>query len=202
MGILGRTAAALAATLITSVSLGATAATASDPDPYSAKIATETKVSTPSPIRTKTKVAITIDVTANSPTSPTGTVEVTLHSAPGGAGQARSAAADLDGWTRTIRYDGSTARLTGPAFSETGDWLVTAEFTPGDSQFRGSRGATTFEVITSDGGDGSDDGDDNGGLLPDAGGPGLVWLVLGLGLVGIGIAGVLAVRRRRAPTAA
>jgi hypothetical protein len=137
-------------------------------------------------------------VTANSPLEPTGKVTITLHSAPGGGGQARAAAAGPSGWTRTIDYDGGTEHLVGPAFASEGTWLVTAVFAPDDHQFRGSRGGWTFDVVSGLGGDNdSGDDDDNGGLLPDTGGPGLLWLLLGLALVGGGATTLLVVARRR-----
>jgi hypothetical protein len=52
-----------------------------------------------------------------------------------------------------------------------------------------------FEVIAG-GGDHPGDDTDDGGLLPDTGGPALLWLLLGVGLVGGGIATVLYARRR------
>jgi len=205
MGILGRvTAALVTAVALSSASVGAVDAAPSATDPYSATITTRTIVRTPSPIRINAKVDISIRVTANSPTQPTGEVTIKLSPAPNGAGQARSAAAGPPDWTRTIDYDGGVERVVGPAFAKTGDWLVTAVFTPDDAEFRGSRDAVTFEVIAGDN-DGDDDGDDDdGGLLPDTGGPALLWLLLGLALVGGGVAAVVITRRRRtsAPTTA
>ena len=135
-------------------------------------------------------------VSANSPETPTGSVTFTLRAATGGAGQAGTAGPA--GWTRTIDYDGGTARVVGPAFEEAGDWVVTAEFAPGDAQFRGSRDQQAFEVIEgSDHDDNDDNDDDNSGLLPDTGGPALLWVLLGLGLVGGGGVAVVVARRRR-----
>lgn len=203
MGFLGRVAAALVTTVaLMSASVGTVDAAPSAADPYSTRITTKTTVRTPSPIRTHTRITMTVKVTANSPTAPTGQVTLKLHRAPGGAGQARTAAAGPAGWTRTIDYDGGTERVVGPSFPKTGDWLVTAVFTPDDSTFRGSRDGWTFEVVDGPGDDNGNDDDNDGGLLPDTGGPALLWLLLGLGLVGVGTASVVIARRRRADTPA
>ncbi len=201
MRFLGRVTAALVTTVaVMSASVGAGEAAPSTSDPYSTKITTKTVVRTPTPIHTETRVNISVEVTANSPASPTGTIKLTLHSSTGGAGQARTAAAGPDGWTRTISYDGGTDHVLGPAFPKVGDWLVTAVFTPADDTFRGSRDGWVFEVISGNGDNNGDNDDDNdGGLLPDTGGPALLWLLLGLGLVGAGGAAVVVARRRREP---
>lgn len=204
MGILGRvTAALVTAVALSSASVGAADAAPTATDPYSATITTRTVVTTPSPIRVDTRVDIKVRVTANSPNRPTGQVTLRLSPAPNGAGQARSVAAGPADWSRTIDYDGGVERVTGPAFPKTGDWLVTAVFTPDDAEFRGSRDGWAFEVIAGDDGDddGDDGDDDNGGLLPDTGGPALLWLLLGLALVGGGIAAVVITRRRRTSVA-
>jgi hypothetical protein len=200
MGILGRFAAALATTVALSASVGMGTAVSTTSDPYSTKINTRTEVTTPTPIRTNTRVDISVEVTANSPETPTGTVTLSLSAEPGASGQSRTAGpAD---WSRTIQYDGGTAHVTGPAFPKTGDWLVTAVFHPDGNTFRGSRDGWLFEVIAG-GVDNPGDDTDDGGLLPDTGGPALLWLLLGVGLVGGGAATVVLARRRRtAPAAA
>ena len=196
MGILGRVASALVTSaVLMSASVGAVEAASTAPDPYSTKINTKTVVTTPTPIRTNTAVEISVKVTANSPDTPKGEITLQLSPAPGGAGQSRAAAAGPADWSRTIQYDGGTDHVTGPAFPKTGDWLVTAVFTPDGNTFRGSRDGWIFEVI--DGPDNPGDDNDEGGLLPDTGGPALLWLLLGVGLVGSGAAAVVVARRRR-----
>lgn len=203
MGILGRVATALASTVVLmSASVGAVEAASPALDPYSTKINTRTIVTTPTPIRTNTEVDISVKVTANSPQTPTGEITLRLSPAPGGAGQSRTAAAGPADWTRTIQYDGGTDHLTGPAFPKTGDWLITAVFTPDGDTFRGSRDGWIFKVIDGQGDNPGDDNDDDGGLLPDTGGPALLWLLLGVGLVGGGAAAVVVARRRRTSTPA
>lgn len=186
-------------------------------DPYSADVTTRTTVRTPDPVQTHTRVTITVRVTANSPSEPTGTVTLELSPSPAGAGQERSAAASPRNWSRTVDYDGGTQEVTGPKFPKPGEWLLTAEFTADDPRFRGSRDEWRFSVVDrpkhndqasagdsdqsdqSDDSDGTDvrgDGDDASGLLPDAGGPALLWLLLGLALVVSGIGAVLVARRR------
>ncbi len=203
MGILGRVASALATSVVLmSASVGAVGALgpagpdAAAPDPYSTKINTRTVVTTPTPIRTGTAVDISVKVTANSPETPTGEITLRLSPAPGGSGQSRVAAAGPADWTRTIQYDGGTDHVTGPSFPETGFWLVTAVFTPDGNTFRGSRDGWVLEVADGGANPGADDGDDNG-LLPDTGGPALLWLLLGVALVGGGAAAVIVARRRR-----
>ena len=76
-------------------------------------------------------------------------------------------------------------------------WLVTAVFHPTDKTFRGSRDGWTFEVVDGGGDNPDADDNDNDGLLPDTGGPALLWLLLGVGLVGGGAGAVVVARRRR-----
>lgn len=197
MRILSRLSAALiAAAAVSTMSVGAAAATASAADPYSVKVTTHTTVTTPDPIHTDVDVDIKVEVTANSPTQPTGRVTLSLAAAPHGGGQARSVAAGPGGWHRTVDYNGGTVHVTGPSFPKVGDWLVTARFTPGDHQFRGSHDGWTFSVIAGQAHGIGDNDDDNGGLLPDTGGPALMWLLLGVCLLGGGATAVVVARRR------
>lgn len=186
----------VAAAAVSTVSVGAASAVSSAPDPYSVKVTTHTTVTTPDPIHTDVRVDIQVKVTANSPTQPTGTVALSLSAAPHGGGQARSVAAGPGGWHRTIDYNGGTVHVTGPSFPKVGDWLVTARFTPGDDQFRGSHDGANFSVIAGQGHDNGHNDHDNGGLLPDTGGPALLWLLLGGCLLGGGATAVVMARRR------
>lgn len=193
----------LAGAILGAVSLvGAPAQGSTAPDPYSSKITTEVIVRTPAVVDTGVRIRISVRVKANSPLTPTGKVRLTLSPAPGGAGQTLVRAGGAR-WDRTFHYNGGTAHLTGPAFPKRGDWVLTAVFTADDPQFRDSRDTWSFSVVpASDHHHGNNQDNGAGGLLPDTGGPAMLWLLLGIGLVGGGSATVVYSRRRTAAVTA
>lgn len=204
MGIFRRAAVALAtASALTSASVAAGSAAGAAADPYSPTINTVLEVRTPDPIRTDVTLDISVQVTANSPDQPTGTIRLDLKPAPGGAGQSRAAAAAPGDWSRTVDYNGGKQTVRGPQFPKAGEWVLSGVFTPDDpSQFRSDGDTWRFTVIAGNGNNGNNDGDDDGfagGLLPDTGGPALLWLLLGLGLLGGGATAVVVARQRREP---
>ena len=82
-----------------------------------------------------------------------------------------------------------------------GHYVVHARFHAADgSTFKDCHNNTAFDVRNGDGpgpGPGPDPGIDNpDGLLPDTGGPNLLWLILGLMLVGSGGGLVYAAKRK------
>lgn len=162
---------------------------ASAPDPYSPSIKTDCRVSVPAAVRPGKPVVISIRVTANSPTQPSGDVEIVVSRRPG----------DDRVWSKTVGYNGGTKKVVGPALDNEGNYAVTSRFRSGNDAFARCRGSVGFEVDALGGGGSDPDGDgDNGpgGLLPDTGGPALLWLLLGTALVGGGTATVVYSRRR------
>ncbi|UMG93220.1 LPXTG cell wall anchor domain-containing protein [Nocardioides sp. TF02-7] len=183
---------------------GAPAASAAAPDPYNPSVSTECGVTVPTRVSSGARLAISLRVTANSGADCVGDVRVQVRGADDGA--LRSSAAVL--WSRTVRYEGEPLRLRGPALPD-GRYVVTSQFNPDDASFADCDGRAVVTVggqlpdDDPEGPGGSDDNDENapaGGFLPDTGGPDLLWLLLGIGMVGTG-AVVVARSRRREPAA-
>lgn len=167
------------------------AAHAAAPDPYSGSIETDCGVSVPAVVKPGKPVIIKISVDANSPTPPTGQVTVAIKVKPSGNTV----------WDKTVNYNGGTKTVVGPVLDNSRNYSVSSRFKPSDATFAKCHAAVAFAVGTAND---NDDDDDNGpgGLLPDTGGPALLWLLLGVGLVGGGTATVVYARRRSAPATA
>lgn len=178
----------------TAALIGAPAqAVATAPDPYSGSIETDCRVSVPADVEPGKKIVITIRVAANNAQQPTGKVDLTIRTRP-----------DNDVlWTKTVRYNGGTQKVVGPEFPAGKELSVSSKFRPDNNDFARCSGTEPFAVDSANDGN-PDDNDDNGpgGLLPDTGGPALLWLLLGLSLVGGGAATVVYARRRSHPDAA
>lgn len=176
---------ALAAALVV-----APAATA-EADPYSPAIPTvtliEATVSGPGE-----PVILHVSASANTPAPPEGDIAVELTTSPGAA---RSAvAAPL--FTTTVHFVDDAVRIVGPRLPQ-GTYLASAEFTPDNANRFLPSDDTTGVRIGVRGGPGGGDGDD----LPNTGGPSVMWLILGTGLVAAGSGGVGYGRRRQRATA-
>lgn len=179
---------AIAALAAASVIGPATAAVA---EPYSPKIPTETliEVTVQGPGQ---PVIIHVSASANYPTPPEGDIAVQLNAASSTAvgGRSVSAAPLL---TTTVHFVDDPVRINGPALPR-GRYIGTAQFTPDDGNlFLPSDDTTAFRIGVGAG----PGGGPNGGGLPDTGGPNMMWLLLGSGLVVAG-AGSVAYGRRRA----
>ncbi|KAA1427139.1 LPXTG cell wall anchor domain-containing protein [Nocardioides antri] len=172
------------------------------PDPYSPSVQTSCRIDVPAVVQPDKKFTIKVSVRANSATEPRGLIHLWITS----AGQGTV-------WEKTVPYNGGTKKVQGPALTAGDDYEIRARFQPRDAEFAQCRGSVSFDVKSQgdqrdpDGngngdGDGDGDGDDQGGILPDTGGPALLWLLLGLGLVGGGTAAVVYSRRRSAAAAA
>jgi hypothetical protein len=185
---------ASAAIMAASVVLGAPAADAA-PDPYNPSVSTECGVTVPTRVGPRQHVVVRLRVTANTTAECTGAIRVTIR---------RSGTTTVAGtavWTRTVQYDGEPLRIRGPQLPE-GSYVVTSQFKPDDAAFKKCDGRAAFTVGRGNGNDGDDndnDNDDNGpgGLLPDTGGPAMLWLLVGVGLVGAGTVTVVHARRRQ-----
>lgn len=161
------------------------------PDPYSPSIDTECSISVPAVVRPGKRVVIRVSVDANSPDTPTGKVTVTITERPSG---------DFV-WDRTVNYNGGTKKIVGPVLDRGQSYLATARFFPSDNTFERCRASAAFTVDDVDDNNPPDD-DGPGGLLPDTGGPAMLWLLLGVGLVGGGAGTVVYARRRNSPATA
>ncbi len=163
------------------------------PDPYSGSVETDCSISVPAVVEPGKRVVVRVSVHANSPTPPKGNVTVTITERPSG---------DFV-WNKTVKYNGGTKRIVGPVLTKGREYTATARFVPSDNTFTRCRASENFAVGTIDDGGPGDDGDDGpGGLLPDTGGPAMLWLLLGVGLVGGGAATVVYARRRTTPATA
>ena len=161
------------------------------PDPYSGSVETECSIDVPAIVEPGKRVVVRVSVDANSPTPPTGTIRVAIATRPGGD----------EVWDKTVGYNGGTKRVVGPVLAENRDYIATARFFPADNTFARCRASEAF-TTDSDGDGGPDEGDDGpGGLLPDTGGPAMLWLLLGVGLIGGGTGAVVYARRRTASPA-
>lgn len=178
----------LAGAILGAVSLvgaPAHATTTAAPDPYSGSIETECSISVPAVVEPGKRVVIRVSVAANSPTPPTGTIKVTVTGRPSG---------DFV-WDKTVKYNGGTKKIVGPVLPKNRDYNATARFFPSDDTFARCRASAAFAVDAGGQNEGPGDEDPNG-LLPDTGGPALLWLLLGVSLVGGGAATVVYARRR------
>lgn len=173
------------------VGVSAQAAALEAPDPYSGGTETECFIDVPAVVEPGKRVVIRVTVEANSPKTPKGTIEVTVSKRPSG---------DVV-WDKTVPYNGGTKRIVGPKLTEEGGYTATARFFPDDDTFERCRASDRFEVGAVDD-ERPDEETPPGGLLPDTGGPAMLWLLLGLGLVGGGAATVVYARRRNQPTPA
>ncbi|NYJ02365.1 LPXTG-motif cell wall-anchored protein [Nocardioides thalensis] len=140
------------------------------------------------------RVIVQIGARLNAKNQPAGTLTVHLRTNIN-ASAGTTNAADVV-WTKTVHTNGRMIRLVGPVVPE-GTHKFTSTFVPDDAtECRQCQAEQVFTVSDDDGGgDGDDDGDN--GLLPDTGGPAVLWLLAGLVLVAAG-AGIVVYSRRRA----
>ncbi|HWJ11298.1 MAG TPA: hypothetical protein VNS46_18095 [Nocardioides sp.] len=129
------------------------------------------------------RVHLVIEVVSNSNVPEVGTVKLTISTAR--ARQAGRPAARLSArgvvWTKTVRYEGSPIEVLGPVLPR-GRYRASMAFTADDGTLVGCRNSVPFRV----GGGGDTGGEDDGGFLPNTGGPHLWILMAGLGLVVVG----------------
>ena len=190
--------AALLALVLTSFVLApalAAPAQAAD-DPYTAGVRTSCVVSVPAVVKPGTAPTIRVNVRPNGPTQgarPKGQVRVTIAKAGTGI------------FSESRQYRGTPVTIQGPTLTELGRYQVKATFKTADgSVFKSCSGNTSFTVRAGQSpdndGPGPNGGNDNpDGLLPDTGGPHLLWLLLALTLVAGG--GGLVYAARRGPRA-
>ena len=183
--------------LVSASVVGTTAMAAADP--YSPKIPTVTTIEiTVQGPGEPAIIHVSAAIQGNSSTVPEGDIAVRLFAGnaaerPGVA--ARTSAKPL--LATTVHFVDDPVRIQGPALPK-GTYTGTAAFTPTDpTTYLPSSDSTRVRV----GAGGPGDDSDNGGALPDTGGPNMMWLLLGAGLVVAG-AGSVTFARRRTPAAA
>ena len=176
--------------------LGAAAHVADDD--YAAGVRTSCHVAVPAVVNAGSAPRIRVDVRPNAPAPAAGT-----HAArPTGSVTVSIRRSGVGVFSETVDYNGSPVTIQGPALSEPGRFQVRGSFRAGDgSVYKSCQGDASFQLASHN--DGPDDGpvpnpgvQHPGGLLPDTGGPNVVWLLLGLTLVGGGVGLVIAAKRR------
>ncbi|MDQ6522133.1 LPXTG cell wall anchor domain-containing protein [Nocardioides sp. LHD-245] len=189
----------LAALAMLTAAFAVAPSTPAQADGYTPKIPTVTTIKVIANEAGK-PVVLEVSASANHPTPPAGNIAITLATGGTAARGARALVA-APVFSTTVHFVDRPIRVEGPRLPK-GRYVATAALTPDDAAlFLPSSGTTqTFRVDSDDNGGG--DGDDKGGAgLPSTGGPDLMWLLLGGGLVLAGAGGVGYGRRRVAATA-
>ncbi len=192
----------LAGAILGAVSfIGVPAQASAAPDPYSGSVDTDCVLTVPNVVRPGEHVVFRVSVDANSPDTPDGKVDLAISTSDGGSIAARAARATEVIWTKTITYHGGNRTVVGPVVTKGHHYTATQHFRPFDSTFKKCHASQQFSVNAVNDNNGDNDDNGPGGLLPDTGGPAILWLLLGVGLVGGGAATVAYSRRRTAPAA-
>lgn len=168
--------------------VGLVSGSAQADDSYAPTIPTSCNIDAPS-VRVGQRVVLDIEVSSNSNLPEVGTVDLAISTAGGQRAAQRAAKGVV--WTKTVRYEGSPITVRGPRLPR-GLYRVTMVFTPDDGEFVGCRNSVGFRV----GAGGGVDEEDEGGGLPNTGGPHLSLLLAGLALL-VGGGGLVAESRRR-----
>ena len=171
-------------------------------DPYVAGVRTSCHLAVPAVVSVGKAPRVRIHVRPNAPSQaagtraaaradrPTGSVTVSIHK--GGASI----------FSKTVAYNGSPVTIQGPVLTGAGRYQVHGTFRTADgSVFKSCQSDTSFLLSSGTGPNTEVPGPNPGvtnpsGLLPDTGGPNVVWLLLGLTLVGGGGGLVVAAKRR------
>lgn len=162
-------------------------------DPYSPKIPTQTHIEV---VVNGPGEPITLKVSASAdyPTPPEGDIAIQVSAGGSAARNARGLVA-APVFTTTVHFVDQVVSVEGPRLPQ-GSYLARAALTPDDAAtFLPSSALTDFRI----GAGGTPPHDDG---LPNTGGPDLLWLLLGGGLVAAGLGGVGYGRRRSGALAA
>lgn len=169
-------------------------------DEYTPDVPTECTVEVPTAVAGRS-VVVEAAVSANSNTPVTGTVRLSISRGSSGR----------EAWSTTARYNGSRLRIEGPSLPR-GSYTASSQFTSDNDVYADCASDVRFRVGNGNGNGGQvgGEGDSAGGSggsggsvgglstgLPNTGGPHLMLLLLGLGLVTAG-GGVLTRARRTA----
>ncbi|GAA1530489.1 LPXTG cell wall anchor domain-containing protein [Nocardioides humi] len=177
----------LAALTVLAVAFAVAPSTPANADDYTVKIPTVTRIQVITAVPGE-PIVLEVSASANYPTPPAGDIAVTV-SASGSAARGAQAVVAKPVFTTTVHFVDKPIRVTGPRLPK-GPYLARADLSPDNADlFLPSSDTTRFRI-------GADGGGDNGGGLPNTGGPDLMWLILGGGLVVAGAGGVGYGRRR------
>lgn len=138
------------------------------------EVPTSCRVTVPSAVVGE-RVVLRVVVSASTNRAVTGSVEIKVSRA------AARVAARAATWTKTVRYEDSPLRVVGPRLSR-GDHIASIRFVPDDELFIGCDDRVRFRV----GRQGSGEVGGTDAELPDTGGPHLLALLFGAGLVATG----------------
>ena len=171
-------------------------AAGADAAPYNPRIPTTTHITavTHGP---GNNVTLLIRVTANGGGTPKGSLD--LGVSPASATPRAARAASGTPWHKTVAYNGGRISVTGPVVGR-GSYVATAAFDASRHKFLNSSDVTRFRLGNGSPND-NDNDNDNNGILPGTGGPNLLWLLLGGGLLVAGSGAVVVARRQRTATA-
>lgn len=137
-------------------------------------------------------ITIVVSASANYETPPEGDIAVRISASANAARGARAlVAAPL--FTTTVHFVDEPVEISGPSLPR-GTYLGYAALTPDDADFfLPSDDTTTFRI----GAGGETGGEEDPDGLPNTGGPNVMWLILGSGLVAAGAGSVGYGRRRQ-----
>jgi hypothetical protein len=172
-------------------------AAGADAAPYNPRIPTTTHI-TAVAHGPGNSVTLLVRVTANGGGTPKGSLDLTVSPASAAGRDARAGSATP--WHKTVAYNGGRISVTGPVVGR-GSYVATASFDASRHKFLNSSDLTRFRVGNGSPPHHDDNDNDNNGILPGTGGPNLLWLLLGGGLVLAGAGAVAVSRRERAATA-
>ncbi|HET9421613.1 MAG TPA: LPXTG cell wall anchor domain-containing protein [Nocardioides sp.] len=170
-------------------------------DDYTAGVRTSCNLTVPAVVSVGRAPRIRIHVQPNAPAEAAGTRAAARADRPTGSVTVSIRKGGVGIFSKTVDYNGSPVTIQGPVLTQPGRYQVHGTFRTADgSVFKSCQSDTSFELATNnDGPDvpGPNPGVQNpGGLLPDTGGPNVVWLLLGLTLVGGGGGLVFAAKKR------
>ncbi|MCR1782772.1 LPXTG cell wall anchor domain-containing protein [Nocardioides carbamazepini] len=189
----------LAALAMLTAAFAVAPSTPAQADGYTPKIPTVTTIKVIANEAGK-PVVLEVSASANHPTPPAGNIAITLATGGTAARGARALVA-APVFTTTVHFVDQAIRVEGPRLPK-GKYVATAALTPDNAAlFLPSSGTTQTFRVDSDDDNGSGGGGDQGAGLPNTGGPDLMWLLLGGGLVVAGAGGVSYGRRRIAAVA-
>lgn len=203
---MNKLAAALAFVLaffVATPGLALAPANAADDD-YTAAVRTSCHLDMPAIVRVNHAPRITITVRPNGPVAaagnkaaraaaaraeqPTGTVDLSITRNGTGI------------FAKSVSYNGRPVTILGPVITEPGHYVVHAKFHAADGTvFRDCQATDAFDVGKRPGPPPPPPhgGPPPGGVLPDTGGPNVLWLIIALAAIGLG--GGLVVASKRKP---
>lgn len=179
--------------MLIATALGAVAVAApASADPYPAQVRTTCSLEAPSEVVRGNGIDALVEIVSDGTFPVAGTISLVFTS-PDGRLISK----------RTTQYNGQKVKITTGKFQAMGNYTRTLTFRPSGTALRPCSTTADFRVAgalatappTTDGNATPSGGVDQNGILPDTGGPALLWLLLGLALLVSG-AGVLAYSRR------